>query len=343
MEKIKNLNDALIPLQILQKTMEQFERLGIEITALRKKAGIKMEHIAQRRGVVPYSQLFSLYDAALSLCGNPSFGLTSGKDTNIGVYGVLGYAMMSASTLVEAIDIAIRYHKIMVGKLMEVGFLIEGKDAVIQIFDCYPQGRVRNFIIEQMFSGFLPLVKDLTGHDAFPSEVSFAFPAPDYASEYSKIFKCRVRFNTSCHMMRFKAALLETRLSKSDEPTLKACEKQCEQFLSEFDNAHFFSGQVRNLMLGNKNWDGFPSMDILAELVGCDVRTIRRRLRKEGTSYQIIKDNLRKELAVEYLQNTRFSVQEIGELLGFSEATNFRKAFIRWTGKPPSYFRGRHP
>ncbi|MEM1412991.1 MAG: AraC family transcriptional regulator, partial [Pseudomonadota bacterium] len=64
-------------------------------------------------------------------------------------------------------------------------------------------------------------------------------------------------------------------------------------------------------------------------------RTMRRRLSQEGTSFQKVLDRYRCALAEDYLAATRLSTQQIGELLGFTEATNFRRAFLRWTGRSP--------
>jgi AraC-like DNA-binding protein len=66
---------------------------------------------------------------------------------------------------------------------------------------------------------------------------------------------------------------------------------------------------------------------------------MRRRLSELGTSYQRILDDVRRELAIEYLRTTNLTVQEIAELLGYSEVTNFRRAFMRWVEMSPYQYR----
>ncbi|MGI9326459.1 MAG: helix-turn-helix domain-containing protein [Pseudomonadales bacterium] len=68
-------------------------------------------------------------------------------------------------------------------------------------------------------------------------------------------------------------------------------------------------------------------------------RTMRRRLSQENTSFQRILDKYRAALAQDYLGETTLSTQQIGELLGFTEATNFRRAFLRWSGRSPHDYR----
>ena len=77
----------------------------------------------------------------------------------------------------------------------------------------------------------------------------------------------------------------------------------------------------------------FPTAEAMARQLGHSVRTLHRRLADEGTNYQEIVDQVRRSLALEFLQNTSLTVEEIAERVGFSEASNFRKAFKRWTGR----------
>ncbi len=83
----------------------------------------------------------------------------------------------------------------------------------------------------------------------------------------------------------------------------------------------------------------FPKLDLVADGLSMGARTLRRRLRALGTSYQRILDDVKKEMAIVYLQATSLSVQEISELLGYSEVTNFRRAFMKWVDLSPYQFR----
>jgi AraC-like DNA-binding protein len=85
----------------------------------------------------------------------------------------------------------------------------------------------------------------------------------------------------------------------------------------------------------------FPKLDEIAEKLLLGTRTLRRRLQGLGTSYQKILDDVKKALAVEYLQTTNLSVQEISDLLGYSEVTNFRRAFVKWVEISPYQYRKR--
>jgi AraC-like DNA-binding protein len=86
---------------------------------------------------------------------------------------------------------------------------------------------------------------------------------------------------------------------------------------------------------------GFPRAEEMAERLHLSPRTLHRRLAEAGTGYQEILDGIRSRLAVEFLERTRLSVEQIAERSGFSDVSNFRKAFKKWTGQSPAYFRER--
>ena len=92
----------------------------------------------------------------------------------------------------------------------------------------------------------------------------------------------------------------------------------------------------RQLLIG---WGEFPKLDAVARCLCLGPRTMRRQLQELGTSYQQILDDVRRELAVEYLRTSSLTVQEIADLLGYSEVTNFRRAFMRWVEVSPYQYR----
>lgn len=84
----------------------------------------------------------------------------------------------------------------------------------------------------------------------------------------------------------------------------------------------------------------FPSMDVAARKLSIHPRTLRRRLEEQGTTYREIVADIRKALAIDYLEKTNLTTDEIAARLGYSDAANFRNAFARWTGKTTRVFRG---
>ena len=97
------------------------------------------------------------------------------------------------------------------------------------------------------------------------------------------------------------------------------------------------SQEIRRILMRNPG--RFPSMDLVAEELQISTRSLRRHLADLDTSFQSILDDVRKNLAIQYLRTANLSLEEIAVLVGFNEYNNFRKAFKRWTGNPPSHYR----
>jgi len=84
----------------------------------------------------------------------------------------------------------------------------------------------------------------------------------------------------------------------------------------------------------------FPDIETVAAQMAISSRTLRRRLLAEGSSFQQLLDEVRHQLALDYLRRTRMSTEDIAAALGFSDAANFRHAFKRWSGLSPAAWRG---
>ena len=79
----------------------------------------------------------------------------------------------------------------------------------------------------------------------------------------------------------------------------------------------------------------FAPIHELAKELGVNSQTLHRRLKESATSYQKIKDNLRREVAIHKLVNERLSVEKVADIVGFSEPRSFTRAFKHWTGLTP--------
>ncbi|WP_319643908.1 helix-turn-helix transcriptional regulator [Halomonas colorata] len=114
-------------------------------------------------------------------------------------------------------------------------------------------------------------------------------------------------------------------------------QETCDRLMGQAQAATGASSSVYRILMELPG--DFPSMEQVACTLNMTSQTLRRRLEAEGTTFQIIADEVRSTLAHEYLRTTKFSVLDIAILLGFSNSAGFRKALKRWTGMIPSQIR----
>ena len=113
--------------------------------------------------------------------------------------------------------------------------------------------------------------------------------------------------------------------------------------LAELDSAASIAARTRALIMEALP-EGQLSVEVAARRLAISSRTLQRRLRQEGTSFQAVARRAREDLARHYVGDTQLSFNEIAYLVGFDEAKSFFRAFRTWTGTTPqSLRRSRQP
>jgi AraC-like DNA-binding protein len=109
----------------------------------------------------------------------------------------------------------------------------------------------------------------------------------------------------------------------------------------KYKNEDSWTARVRRRLRGSIGTSVWPVLDDVAREFHVSATTLRRKLDAEGTSYQGIKDELRRDAAVHHLCGTRLSIADIASALGFQETSAFHRAFKRWSGVQPGEYRRR--
>jgi AraC-like DNA-binding protein len=331
-----SLDKKAIPITQAQNLMQVLLANGFPLEKQLMGTGISQEIIANPGERITYRQRIKQLEVMLDLIGDRGFWLDLPRDVSISEYGLLGYAMMSSATLEQAVNIAVKYHK-MAGAIFELTFLVEDDEAVLRVEHLMPVGRVAEYVVEDLFQGVTPLIQLMIGTDHKPTVVHLNYDRPDIGDRYELAFNCPVKFNQDWCEYRFDAELLKLPLAEANSETARICEQSCRKLLDQMDIEEDIVSRVSHLLLSTPG--EFPKLDVIAERLSLGSRTLRRRLMELGTNYQKILDDVRKGLATEYLLTTNLSVQDISELLGYSEVTNFRRAFLKWSKVSPYQFR----
>ena len=113
----------------------------------------------------------------------------------------------------------------------------------------------------------------------------------------------------------------------------------CDDLHDQLRNRLGLAGKVRSLLLANLG--RHASLEDVSARLEIPIRTLRRKLHEEQTSFRDILDQLRAEVAIRYLRDTKMTIDDIAHALGFSETANFRHAFRRWKQTSPLEYRRR--
>jgi AraC-like DNA-binding protein len=199
--------------------------------------------------------------------------------------------------------------------------------------------RGRRAANEYAVGEMLASVRKLTGEPQLtPERLCFRHRA-DFAPEiFATTFGMQPEFGAEFDGFEVPQALLERPLALSN-PALRAYfERQCTEALQAFDDDQAVTSRVRRQIMSGMNGQ-VPSMPDVARALGMSARSLHRALEGEGTKFNAIVDDVRREFAERYLARASLNIGEVSYLVGFSETSAFFKAFKRWTGMKPGQYR----
>lgn len=171
---------------------------------------------------------------------------------------------------------------------------------------------------------------------------SFKFPSPEHVKEYSLFFPCHCRFNQVQNCIVFDRNALSLPIKRSEKELKKFLKNSPADLLNKpmFENT--FTSQVMNYMgesINKRTLHSIPLIEEVARYFNMSSRNLRRRLKEENSSYQSIKNILRKNHAIKLLTDNELAINQISREVGFNEPAAFTRAFKEWTGQSPRNFR----
>ncbi|CAN7482819.1 AraC family transcriptional regulator [Variovorax sp. LjRoot290] len=320
----------------LKALVAEMESQGVSSRALLSRTGVLSEQFDDHSMLISRDQRLAIYRNAQRLAKRSDVALRAGARQRISDFGVWGYALASSKTLGDAMDLCFRQLR-QVGPVLQITSRVEGGTIKLRSHDPASLGELLPFVAEFWRSSNHAFLSHILEAPLPSSRMLLPYPAPPHWRTYRQMFNCPVEFAAETMEWHFPESAWSLPLPNANPVLVKVCQRFCEQVLSEQPPGSELADSIRVILVNQPG--RFPNIDEIAADLGMSLRTLNRRLASEGLSYQSIIDDVRRTLAVEYLERTALSVEEICERVGFSDPSNFRKAFRKWTGRPPSHFR----
>lgn len=172
-------------------------------------------------------------------------------------------------------------------------------------------------------------------------KASFSYPAPGHHEEYKSIFYCPIEFNAKQTYLEFHADMLKQPVRQNERTLSDFLQSSPADLLARPTRDESHSGKIRSL-IGRDIHGELPPFEDIAKQLYMTPQTLRRRLKAEGTSYQELKDNIRRDIAIYYLSQPSLCINDIASRVGFTEPSTFHRAFKKWTGVTPLAYRESH-
>ncbi|HHJ15622.1 MAG TPA: AraC family transcriptional regulator [Gammaproteobacteria bacterium] len=308
----------------------------IDPAPLFNQAGIDLSAASKPDTRFPTQRMQTLWGLALEATGNPGLGLLVAQQFQPAVLHGLGFAWLASDTLLDALGRLARYSRfINTGVEFRVEVTPDTTDLVIAIPDIFP-----NFVYAATDFGMaasLRMCQITAGKQILPVHVALQRPTPPCKETFSGQFGASIEYGATVNRLCFDNELASQPLNTANPELARINDQTVVDYLARFDRASI-AMQVRAKIIEQLP-DRMPRQEDIADTLHVSLRSLQRRLREEETSFKNLMEDTRKTLAMQYLRESHRSIGEVTYLLGFSEPSNFTRAFRRWTGKSPAAFR----
>lgn len=278
-----------------------------------------------------YGQLWLAVAAAID---DEFFGM-GGRPMRTGSFTLLCHCVLHAPTLEQALRRALRFLAVVLedpsGELV-----IRGGLAEVVLRD---KGQARSAFAYRTYWILLHgLTCWLIGRRIPIRRVDFRCEEPQQGADYRLFFGAPVQFSQPVSRLAFDRAVLKLPIVRSEQALKQFLRDAPANILVRYRYDAGIAAAVRK-RLRQAGPSGWSSFEALAAQMRISPSTLRHRLQNEGQSYAGIKDEIRRDLAIEMLLQGENSVGEIAAQLGYSEPSAFHRAFRKWTSKSPAAFR----
>lgn len=309
---------------------------GLAMSDILWGTDLKESELADPAMVVSGHQELRLIRNLINLLPNvPAMGLKVGSRYHATTFGVLGFAIVSSSSMRHALDLALQYFHL---TFAFTKFIVTDSDSetTILIDDSDVPEDVRQFVVERDAAALFSVQRDFTT-DTVLLSLNITSAAPSYIELYEAFFGITPNFNMQINSAVMDRQSMQRPLLMSNALALHMAEAQCRQILESRKTLNELSSKVRDKLMSTTGH--IPIMTTVAEELYMTARTLRRRLGNEGTTFIQLRDEVRQALAEQYLKLPHQSIDQISERLGYAEPTSFINAYKRWKGQTPHAFR----
>jgi AraC-like DNA-binding protein len=298
--------------------------------------GLDLSKLSIAGARYPDAVFDGVWSAIVRKTGDDCVGLVIGQHVRPTTFHALGYALLASGTLDGALRRLVRFDRV-----ISTADHIEKRDHDdYTVLTVNPRNPETGYIpqgVDAYFMAILKLCRWATDSHMSPMEVRLKHSDHDRAGDYVTAFGAPVHFGAEEDQLIFDRKILEAPLPGENIVLASANDRVAEHYLETLD-PKIVASKVRELLIKLLP-SGDATLENLASRLTRSTSTLQRQLTAEGASFAEIRDDTRKTLAMDYMREGELSLNAIAFLIGFSDQSNFSRAFRRWTGYSPKEWR----
>lgn len=323
---------------------------GLLATALREHYGIDPEPVYREAGIplgtpdspqrrYPISAIRKLWALGRTVTGDDAVGLQTGRFARPTQFYAFGYSWLASATLLGGMKRLVRYYRLLSTASAELSIRDAGDTYALSAR--FPDPALAPPVegIDAGMTALLALCDAVTLREIRPVRIDLTCGPDVHPEAYRELLRAPIRFNADVGAFFFAKETLEAPLPGASPDIANATDKIAEHYIETLD-PHKVASQVRRLLI-NLLPSGDASQEAVASRLNRSASTLQRQLQTEGLNYRDVLESTRRSFAEEYLAEGRHSHAQIAYLLGFSDQSNFSRAFKRWTSVSPRTYQDR--
>ena len=306
--------------------------------------GLDPAEVARRAGLagpshddtlsVTLQESNAFWRAVKELSGNPAIGVDIARNMDFTKAPPMVLAPYHARDWRDAMQRIARYKQMCSPERVHIRE--QGDTCTIEVDWGHPD-RDRVVIVDMMFGALVQLGRRGTGTHLVPRRVELERPKAD-TKAHEAYFGCPVTFGAKKNRLVLECADLDIPFLSYNRELLEMLSPALEKALAEHQKAASLGERVKSLMK-MRLATSRPDMAAIAKELAMSDRTLQRRLAEEGTRFQDLLAQARRDLAHQYLVDGKLDMADVAFLLGFDDQNSFFRAFRQWEGETPARWR----
>lgn len=333
-----NLHALSINMATVDRSLRGAILAGFDPAGLLRRCGISPAMLDHPNNRVPLPQFIKLCRLTSSLLQDEQYGLLAHAQP-IGAYRAMASSAVRSHTLGEALTRYIELHNLF-GNSLALRLQKSSGSARVTL------SRRANRVVHDEFAidSNLMIIHRFCGW-LINERINLHWVAVDYspassAEHHLLFYGAPIIIEQAESAIEFDSAILARPITQHEASLADYMENAPANLYLPLEESGALSLRVRAL-LDNLPRDQLPDYSFRrgCAALGMSPDRLRRGLHREGTSWQSIRNGVRKDIAMQYLANSKDSVEEIAHKAGYTEAASFVRAFRNWTGTTPLQFR----
>lgn len=350
------MSEISVPARKFLRVFDYLERIGLDVAAIAAAAGLSPERVAALTPdqPLPVRHFSRLYKAAVEQMQTLQQPVPWAAGIGSEAFALMCHCMISGRTLGEALVLAERFERLVYPLTRHSISLQDGPDsASLSYHISFNEGtsvlvpeewdradtketvaRASGLMVWHALCGWLvgqPLEAEVVTIGAPPINQA-------YHDSLAQVFRCPVRFGAAETTLSFPREDLQRRVVHTVDSLREFLDNAVYQLIVIEQQPSSTSAAIKSLITIDLP-RGLPSFTRISEHLHMSESSLRRRLQKEHTSYQSLKDEVRCQVAIDKLLNEDIKVADLAEYLGFTEPSSFVRSFKGWTGETPRTYR----